>query len=215
VCRARPAPNSSRQPRGLGRRGRGLSSPRRSRVPAPAAPAGRRRCSGSAHVSLLAPRERLYYRSILWTDLRFAYPAFEFLKSRDDDVSDCQQRLHLGHRRRPPLLHAHGGGAQRQHRKHSSPSHDHMAVAERLPQFSVLTPSPFFFVQTKRTVEICAPYVALGLLYGYLLYLSWTPDTLRAMFSSKYWLPEVVLVLNNSLRDCCYYYRLQQQHCEQ
>jgi hypothetical protein len=42
-------------------------------------------------------------------------------------------------------------------------------------------------------VESSAPYVALGLLYAYLLYLSWTPDTLRAMFASKYWLPEVLL----------------------
>jgi hypothetical protein len=157
VCRARPAPNSARQPRGLGRRDRGLSLLPWSPVQAPAAPAGRGLCSGPARVSFLAPRERVYYRSISWRDLQFAYPAFEHLKSRDDDVSDCQQRLHLGNRRRPPLLHAHGGGAQRQHRKHSSPSHDHMAVAERLPQFSVLTPSPFFFVQTKRTVEICAP----------------------------------------------------------
>jgi hypothetical protein len=66
---------------------------------------------------------------------------------------------------------------------------------------SVSSRPPHSFVQTKRTAESSAPYVALGLLYGYLLYLSWTPDTLRAMFSSKYWLPEVVLVLNNSLRD--------------
>ena len=50
-------------------------------------------------------------------------------------------------------------------------------------------------MQTKRTVESSAPYVALGLLYAYLLYLSWTPDTLRAMFASKYWLPEVLLPL--------------------
>jgi hypothetical protein len=126
VCRARPAPNSARQPRGLGRRDRGLSLLPWSPVQAPAAPAGRGRCSGPARVSFLAPRERVYYRSISWRDLQFAYPAFEHLKSRDDDVSDCQQRLHLGNRRRPPLLHAHGGGAQRQHRKHSSPSHDYI-----------------------------------------------------------------------------------------
>jgi hypothetical protein len=49
----------------------------------------------------------------------------------------------------------------------------------------------FVVLQTKRTVESTAPYVALGLLYAYLLYLSWTPDTIRAMFASKYWLPEV------------------------
>ncbi|KAE8818636.1 DNA-binding protein RHL1 [Hordeum vulgare] len=34
------------------------------------------------------------------------------------------------------------------------------------------------------------PYVALGILYAYLLHLSWTPDTIRAMFVSKYWLSE-------------------------
>jgi hypothetical protein len=55
--------------------------------------------------------------------------------------------------------------------------------------------SLLFCAQTKRTVESSAPYVALGLLYAYLLYLSWTPDTLRAMFASKYWLPEVLPLL--------------------
>ena len=53
--------------------------------------------------------------------------------------------------------------------------------------------------QTKRTVESTAPYVALGLLYAYLLYLSWTPDTIRAMFASKYWLPEVSQQSSHSL----------------
>ena len=65
-----------------------------------------------------------------------------------------------------------------------------MAVSEL-----ALTSSPCSRAQTKRTVESSAPYVALGLLYAYLLYLSWTPDTLRAMFASKYWLPEVLLPL--------------------
>ena len=56
--------------------------------------------------------------------------------------------------------------------------------------------------QTKRTVESSAPYVALGLLYAYLLYLSWTPDTLLlAMFASRYWLPEVYMLVQ------------QQHHC--
>ena len=55
-----------------------------------------------------------------------------------------------------------------------------------------MSSSPCSCAQTKRTVESGAPYVALGLLYAYLLYLSWTPDTLRAMFASKYWLPEVL-----------------------
>jgi hypothetical protein len=52
-------------------------------------------------------------------------------------------------------------------------------------------------------VESTAPYVALGLLYAYLLYLSWTPDTIRAMFASKYWLPEV---------SHCHHH-IQQQQC--
>lgn len=42
-------------------------------------------------------------------------------------------------------------------------------------------------------MESSIPYVVLGVLYAYLLYLSWTPDTLRLMFASKYWLPEVYI----------------------
>ncbi|XP_044506005.1 protein ABA DEFICIENT 4, chloroplastic-like isoform X2 [Mangifera indica] len=44
---------------------------------------------------------------------------------------------------------------------------------------------------TKKSMETSIPYVVLGLLYAYLLYLSWTPDTLRLMFASKYLLPEL------------------------
>ncbi|KAH9739354.1 protein ABA DEFICIENT 4 [Citrus sinensis] len=46
-------------------------------------------------------------------------------------------------------------------------------------------------IQTKKSMESSIPYVVLGVLYAYLLYLSWTPDTLRLMFASKYWLPEL------------------------
>lgn len=83
---------------------------------------------------------------------------------------------------------------------HLPPSHSlqhkpYMALALHA-RSSVVSPlmssSPCSCAQTKRTVESSAPYVALGLLYAYLLYLSWTPDTLRAMFASKYWLPEVL-----------------------
>lgn len=49
----------------------------------------------------------------------------------------------------------------------------------------------FCVMQTKKLVGSSVPYVGLGLLYAYLLYLSWTPDTLRLMFASKYLLPEV------------------------
>uniref|UniRef100_A0A5B7AVZ8 Uncharacterized protein n=1 Tax=Davidia involucrata TaxID=16924 RepID=A0A5B7AVZ8_DAVIN len=44
---------------------------------------------------------------------------------------------------------------------------------------------------TKKSMESSIPYVGLGVLYAYLLYLSWTPDTMRLMFASKYWLPEL------------------------
>lgn len=44
---------------------------------------------------------------------------------------------------------------------------------------------------TKKSMESAIPYVLLGLLYGYLLYLSWTPDTIQTMFASKYLLPEL------------------------
>ncbi|KAA8547800.1 hypothetical protein F0562_004229 [Nyssa sinensis] len=44
---------------------------------------------------------------------------------------------------------------------------------------------------TKKSMESSIPYVVLGILYAYLLYLSWTPDTIRLMFASKYWLPEL------------------------
>uniref|UniRef100_A0ACD5VIH8 Uncharacterized protein n=1 Tax=Avena sativa TaxID=4498 RepID=A0ACD5VIH8_AVESA len=59
-----------------------------------------------------------------------------------------------------------------------------------LPFYTLMIAAPNADI-TKRAVESTAPYVALGLLYAYLLYLSWTPDTIRAMFASKYWLPEL------------------------
>ncbi|KAJ1282801.1 hypothetical protein BS78_03G079500 [Paspalum vaginatum] len=59
-----------------------------------------------------------------------------------------------------------------------------------LPFYTLMVVAPNANI-TKRAVESSAPYVVLGLLYAYLLYLSWTPETLRAMFASKYWLPEL------------------------
>lgn len=44
---------------------------------------------------------------------------------------------------------------------------------------------------TKKIIASSIPYIVLGLLYAYLLYLSWTPDTIRLMFASKYWLPQL------------------------
>ena len=46
-------------------------------------------------------------------------------------------------------------------------------------------------MQTKRTMESGIPYIVLGTLYAYLLYLSWTPESLQLMFASEYFLPEV------------------------
>ncbi|XP_044947386.1 protein MAO HUZI 4, chloroplastic-like [Hordeum vulgare subsp. vulgare] len=59
-----------------------------------------------------------------------------------------------------------------------------------LPFYTLMIAAPNANI-TKRTVESTAPYVALGILYAYLLHLSWTSDTIRAMFASKYWLSEL------------------------
>ncbi|KAE8798491.1 Protein MAO HUZI 4, chloroplastic [Hordeum vulgare] len=59
-----------------------------------------------------------------------------------------------------------------------------------LPFYTLMIAAPNANI-TKRTVESTAPYVALGILYAYLLHPSWTPDTIRAMFASKYWLSEL------------------------
>eukprot|EP00897_Mesotaenium_endlicherianum_P000547 jgi/Mesen1/10493/ME000083S10001 len=44
---------------------------------------------------------------------------------------------------------------------------------------------------TKKMLDSSIPYVILGAMYIYLLYLSWRPETLPLMFSSQYWLPEL------------------------
>ncbi|GLJ47889.1 hypothetical protein SUGI_1011220 [Cryptomeria japonica] len=44
---------------------------------------------------------------------------------------------------------------------------------------------------TKRSMESSIPYIILGAMYTYLLGISWTSETLRLMFASKYWLPEL------------------------
>ncbi|KAF5737745.1 hypothetical protein HS088_TW13G00635 [Tripterygium wilfordii] len=51
---------------------------------------------------------------------------------------------------------------------------------------------------TRKFMESTIPYVVLGLMYGYLLYLSWTPDTIRWIFASKYLLPEVCIMSNST-----------------
>ncbi|KAM7524211.1 hypothetical protein LguiA_014113 [Lonicera macranthoides] len=65
-----------------------------------------------------------------------------------------------------------------------------LGTAAVLPFYTLMVVAPTAEL-TKKTMESSIPYVMLGLLYGYLLYLSWTPDTMRLMFASKYWLPEL------------------------
>ncbi|KAI9085522.1 hypothetical protein K1719_032365 [Acacia pycnantha] len=47
---------------------------------------------------------------------------------------------------------------------------------------------------TKRSMESSLPYIVLGVLYAYLLYLSWTPETVRLIFANKYLLPELTSI---------------------
>ncbi|XP_043715777.1 protein ABA DEFICIENT 4, chloroplastic-like [Telopea speciosissima] len=65
-----------------------------------------------------------------------------------------------------------------------------LGTAAVLPFYTLMVLAPKAKL-TKRTMESTIPYGALGLMYAYLLYLSWTPDTMRLMFASKYWLPEL------------------------
>ncbi|KAK3425954.1 protein ABA DEFICIENT 4, chloroplastic [Eucalyptus grandis] len=59
-----------------------------------------------------------------------------------------------------------------------------------LPFYTLMVVAPKAEV-TKKSMKTGVPFIVLGLFYAYLLYLSWTPDTLKAMFSSKYYLPEL------------------------
>ncbi|KAH7296335.1 hypothetical protein KP509_26G019600 [Ceratopteris richardii] len=74
-----------------------------------------------------------------------------------------------------------------------------LQIASRLFTFGTAFVVPFYTVMilaphatwTKKFVESSIPYVVLGVLYVYLLALSWSPETLHLMFASKYWLPEL------------------------
>ncbi|EOA35684.1 hypothetical protein CARUB_v10020908mg [Capsella rubella] len=59
-----------------------------------------------------------------------------------------------------------------------------------LPFYTLMVVAPKAEI-TKKCMESSLPYIVLGVLYAYLLYLSWTPETLKYMFSSKYMLPEL------------------------
>ncbi|XP_057967372.1 protein ABA DEFICIENT 4, chloroplastic isoform X1 [Malania oleifera] len=65
-----------------------------------------------------------------------------------------------------------------------------MGTAAVLPFYTLMVVAPRANL-TKKFTESSIPYVVLGLLYAYLLYLSWTPETIGLMFASKYWLPEL------------------------
>ncbi|XP_075498499.1 protein ABA DEFICIENT 4, chloroplastic-like isoform X1 [Primulina tabacum] len=65
-----------------------------------------------------------------------------------------------------------------------------LGTAAVLPFYTFMVAAPEAKL-TKKIIASSIPYIVLGLLYAYLLYLSWTPDTIRLMFASKYWLPEL------------------------
>ncbi|KAK8631151.1 hypothetical protein V6N13_079912 [Hibiscus sabdariffa] len=65
-----------------------------------------------------------------------------------------------------------------------------LGTAAVLPFYTLMVFAPKAEL-TKKTMESGVPFIVLGLLYAYLLYLSWTPDTIRLMFASKYLLPEL------------------------
>lgn len=73
-----------------------------------------------------------------------------------------------------------------------------VGTAAVLPFYTVMVVAPKAEL-TRKAMKSSIPYIVLGLLYAYLLYLSWTPDTIRLMFASKYWLPEVCARLHNNL----------------
>ncbi|KAL5096024.1 hypothetical protein RYX36_000351 [Vicia faba] len=59
-----------------------------------------------------------------------------------------------------------------------------------LPYYTLMVFAPKSEL-TKKSMQSNLPYVVLGILYAYLLFLSWTPETARLIFASKYLLPEL------------------------
>ncbi|XAR71360.1 Neoxanthin synthase [Bertholletia excelsa] len=93
------------------------------------------------------------------------------------------QRLYLYRRR--PEVHASGLiGSQ------IASSAFTLGTAAVLPFYTLMVLAPKSKL-TKKLMGSSIPFVMLGLLYAYLLHLSWTPDTMRAIFASKYLLPEL------------------------
>ncbi|CAK7344351.1 unnamed protein product [Dovyalis caffra] len=65
-----------------------------------------------------------------------------------------------------------------------------LGTAAVLPFYTLMVVAPKAEL-TRKSMESSIPYVVLGLIYAFLLYLSWTPDTIHMMFASQYWLPEL------------------------
>ncbi|XP_073278399.1 protein ABA DEFICIENT 4, chloroplastic-like isoform X4 [Primulina huaijiensis] len=65
-----------------------------------------------------------------------------------------------------------------------------MGTVAVLPFYTFMVVAPQAEI-TKKLVASSIPYMVLGTVYTYLLYLSWTPETIRLIFASKYWLPEL------------------------
>ncbi|CAI5481687.1 unnamed protein product [Closterium sp. Yama58-4] len=65
-----------------------------------------------------------------------------------------------------------------------------LCTAAVIPLYTLMIFAPDWHV-TERIMSSSLPSILLGFVYLYLLYKSWTPNTLLYMFSSKYWLPEL------------------------
>ncbi|KAK4733405.1 hypothetical protein R3W88_007666 [Solanum pinnatisectum] len=65
--------------------------------------------------------------------------------------------------------------------------------------FMVVAPTAKF---TQKVMESNIPCIVLGLLYSYLLYLTWTPDTLQLLFpSNRSWIPEIASIAKMFSRE--------------
>ncbi|CAJ1947431.1 unnamed protein product [Sphenostylis stenocarpa] len=68
-----------------------------------------------------------------------------------------------------------------------------LGTAAVLPFYTLMVLAPNSEV-TKKSMESSVPYIVLGALYAYLLYLSWTPETVGLIFATKYLLPELTSI---------------------
>ncbi|KAK7266796.1 hypothetical protein RIF29_19452 [Crotalaria pallida] len=68
-----------------------------------------------------------------------------------------------------------------------------LGTAAVLPFYALMVLAPNSEL-TKKTMESSIPYVVLSILYAYLLYLSFTPETVGLVFASKYLLPELASI---------------------